>query len=385
MKKTINLLWLRRDIRVTDHQALDLALNARYPIFIFYALPHRVQYRSTSSSNHKRFILQAIQDLQSLGIPVHFFECEVEQIINDLQENFEIKSIFSHHLSLEEEDRQADQYLKSYLLKQDIQWNISFDTPPRCNTISKDQSWHHWMLTPIQSQKTPHPFVTISENLRLPPLEIDPFLAIGTREQGLKRIHRHCELINKNEIQWRSETSEISPYISWGLFSVREVYQICSQLTLNSRHKKSREQFLKRLQWQAIMMDQFANNPSLEFSHPNSKNSLSFDRQAKRNLKKWKNASTGEALIDASLRCVIKTGQLSFKKRSLIVSYLTHQLRVPWQKGATFLARCFLDYHPGVHYPQFFRVLSGTPYNIESQERKLDPHKEFQAQWMLES
>jgi deoxyribodipyrimidine photo-lyase len=39
--------------------------------------------------------------------------------------------------------------------------------------------------------------------------------------------------------------------------------------------------------------------------------------------------------------------------RAMLVSFLTHHLWQPWQAGVHHLARLFLDYEPGIHYPQF--------------------------------
>jgi deoxyribodipyrimidine photo-lyase len=377
MKKAINVLWLRRDLRVTDHLALREASLDGLPLFVFFTLPTRTQYSSTWSQNHLRFVIQALHELQENLTPVHYFEWEASDVISSLNEIFQIKGLYSHHLCLERDDRESDQLLKGQLDKLQIPWHQIPERPTLLDRPDKNRAWHHWIQSPLTNIDQNPSWLTLPDHLALPKIEEDSKLAIGTRTQGLLKLRKHCDLINQELIKWRSETSEISPYLSWGLFSLRETYQLCAKWTAQCQQKKAREQFLKRLQWQTLLMDQFDQKPDLEFeSSP-----LRFTKEAKKNFKKWKTASTGEPLIDACLRCVIETGQLSFKKRSLIVSYLTHHLKVPWPKGATFLARCFLDYHPGIHYPQFHRVLNSTPYNIQAQKKKLDPKGDFQARW----
>jgi deoxyribodipyrimidine photo-lyase len=39
--------------------------------------------------------------------------------------------------------------------------------------------------------------------------------------------------------------------------------------------------------------------------------------------------------------------------RALLVSCLTHLLGLNWKLGVKHLARYFLDFEPGIHYPQF--------------------------------
>jgi deoxyribodipyrimidine photo-lyase len=51
------------------------------------------------------------------------------------------------------------------------------------------------------------------------------------------------------------------------------------------------------------------------------------------------------------------TGYINFRMRAMVVSFFTFNL---WQDcGVTFLARQFLDYEPGIHYPQV-QMQSGT-------------------------
>ena len=67
----------------------------------------------------------------------------------------------------------------------------------------------------------------------------------------------------------------------------------------------------------------------------------------------WETGRTGLPLVDACMRCVTQTGYLNFRMRAMLVSFLTHHLWLDWKRGADFLARQFLDFEPGIHYPQF--------------------------------
>jgi deoxyribodipyrimidine photo-lyase len=45
--------------------------------------------------------------------------------------------------------------------------------------------------------------------------------------------------------------------------------------------------------------------------------------------------------------------------RSMVVAFAAYDLWLHWQQPAHWLARQFLDYEPGIHYPQF-QMQSGT-------------------------
>ena len=76
--------------------------------------------------------------------------------------------------------------------------------------------------------------------------------------------------------------------------------------------------------------------------------------------------------------------------RAMVVSFLTHHLGQPWKSGSDHLARLFLDFEPGIHYPQF-QMQAGTMgvntlriYNPVKQAEENDPDGSFLRQWLPE-
>ena len=51
------------------------------------------------------------------------------------------------------------------------------------------------------------------------------------------------------------------------------------------------------------------------------------------------------------MRCLVATGYLNFRMRAMVVSFFVFNLWQDWRE-LHFLARQFLDYEPGIHYPQ---------------------------------
>jgi deoxyribodipyrimidine photo-lyase len=63
------------------------------------------------------------------------------------------------------------------------------------------------------------------------------------------------------------------------------------------------------------------------------------------------------------MRALKVTGYANFRSRAMLVSFLTHHLWQDWRAGVTHLGSLFLDFEPGIHYPQM--QMQGRRYRYQ--------------------
>lgn len=411
MKRPFSVVYFKKDLRLVDQEAVFRTAQHPYVRYIYIFEPSFWRH-PTASYKHYCFLRDCLRDLSNellkKGRRLEVFVNEAEQVFKDLFEQglAEVHSLeeTGHNLSY-----QRDLELRELFGTLGVKWSEY-----QCNGVFRGKlnrdEWAQrrdaYMSQPLfkglenRRPQNHSPYFPGPESLGI---EVENNLDIqeGGRKEGLRLLqtfldsrgeYYSSELSSPISAEW--SCSRLSPFLSFGALSMREVVQKVAHLRLTLPAKTpwrgALAAFSSRLYWHCHFIQKLEQQPSIEYAcmHP------AFEKLGRETngpkLEAWKEGKTGYPFIDACIHFLVEKGWINFRMRAMLASFAAYDLWLDWREYGKFLARHFTDYEPGIHYSQL-QMQAGTTsinamriYDPIKQSLDQDPKGEFIKKWVPE-
>ena len=399
----INILWFKKDLRIQDNEALFEA-SKNFKLLPIYIIENDLWSQNSYSDRQWQFCKESLidlnQDLKKLGQELIIRTGDVIETFEEISKSFKIMGIYSHQETGDYYTYKRDQKIRNWSIRHNIPWKEYLQFAVFRGKTNRDYWANNWKKH--LEKKIPQIKIKLNTvNFRLGNIPNDDFFKFkedkclgrlkGGRKEGLLRLEiflrKDIHLYRKNisnPDKSKDNCSRLSPYITWGCLSIREIYK-----KVNFKNDINSKMFKSRLAWHCHFIQKLESEPELEFKEFHSFfNNLR--RKNDRFLRLWSEGNTGYPFLDACMRSLNHNGWLNFRMRAMLMSFASYNLWIPWQESGEMLAKKFVDYEPGIHWCQC-QMQSGTTsintnriYNPVKQGKDHDPEGEFIREWLPE-
>lgn len=430
------LVWLRRDLRVTDHPALFKALTECQKVYIAFIFDQAQLGRLIKEMD---FFEQAHEDrrlgfiyesLQEVNRELHSHEGQLiirygeqVQVIHQLIQDYSIHKLYFHR---DYEPRAKERDLK--VVNQCKEINVEVEhfkdhvifehqairtaqgdlykvfTPYKNRWLEAFWPNQHELLqnfTPAHfhslAKKDDHlaKEISLDQKDRLEKMcklkFLPPTLPGGTAANIIKLksfTDSQLDTYDKTrDFPALESTSLLSTALRHGVISIREAFR-----SALSRKSSGASIWMSELIWREFYQMILDTHPSVVRTSFRPQYDAIQWRGGDQEFQAWCQGQTGYPLVDGAMRGLNQTGQIHNRLRMVVGSFLCKTLLVNWRLGERYFALKLLDYDlaannggwqwcssSGCDAQPYFRIFN--PYN---QSEKFDAEGEFIRLWCPE-
>ncbi len=404
-----SILWLRRDLRLHDHPALEAARRGAEQLVPVFCFDDRLLHGRHASGPRTQFLLECLADLDDSlrvrGSRLVIRHGRPEAELPKLAAEVEATAVhFSADVSAfaRGRDRRVAQALEA-----PVHEHPGLFAVDDLGAVRTGAGAPYTVFTPfhrvwVRTARRP----TLGAPRRLPPLpaRLDPGSIPGLADLGLQqeledpmpggerhareRLRRFAGSTVASYGDTRNRLAEdgvsrLSPYLHFGCVSPRELEE-------RARCGGYRRQLCWR-DFYAHVLLHFPGNAHSEHQ-ARYRGTLRWSR-AEARFEAWCEGRTGFPLVDAGMRQLRREGWMHNRARLVVASFLTKDLGIDWRWGERWFMRLLLDGDEasnngnwqwvasvGVDPQPAFRRM----FNPERQQERFDPDGEYVRRYVPE-
>jgi deoxyribodipyrimidine photo-lyase len=404
------LVWLKRDLRSSDHA--PLAAAGCRAAAVLYVVEPAWTGSPEFDPQHLAFAARCLEPLReqlaALGLPLLIRHGPVPEVLEALRERFAFDELLSHEETGPLWSYRRDQAVARWCAERGVRWR-EFTQSGVVRRLRDRDGWAaRWQARMDAPQEQPAAVRgaeglepgALSAPASRPLPEAGSAAAWALLDSFLAHRSVHYRATLSSPLSAAQGCSRLSPHLAFGTISLREVHQATRARLATLRadgspvarqHAEHLRGFAGRLRWHCHFMQKLEDETAIE--HRNFARSLDGLREGAFRTElfdAWREGRTGFPMVDACMRSLNATGWLNFRMRAMLVSFAAYHLWLHWREPGLHLARQFLDFEPGIHWSQM-QMQSGTTgintlriYSPAKQATDHDPQGEFVRRWLPE-
>lgn len=404
MKAEVNIIWFRRDLRLTDQAALYHALKSDKPVVPVFVFDSNILSELPEDDRRITFIYEVLEEIQeqliAIGTTLEVYYGTPEDMFTALLKKYAIGKVFTNH-DYEQYAIDRDAAMSALLKKHNAVLHTYKDQVIfERNEVVKDDGKPYTVFTPYSRKwksvltdfyLSSYPAKKYYSNF----YNQEPYALPTLQKMGFKHVEADFpgkqvkmtlvqDYKDTRDFPGVKGTSHLGIHLRFGTISIR-------QLARKAREKS--EVFLNELIWR-----DFYHMILAQFAHVRAGESFrqEYDRIPWRNnekeFEKWCLGQTGYPIVDAGMRELNTTGFMHNRVRMITASFLTKHLLIDWRWGEAYFAEKLLDYDyaannggwqwaagSGCDAAPYFRV-----FNPRLQTEKFDKDLKYVRKWVPE-
>ena len=419
----VQVVWFKRDLRVLDHQPLWQASQRGQCISLYVYEPELLAAPEFDAS-HLVFINQALADLdrslRGRGGRLIVRSGRMPEVLDEFHRSMGIEALWSHQETGGAVTYARDRRVARWARSQDIPWH-EFSQDGVVRRLRSRDGWAGLWTSAMNRPETPIPRSIITPNGLEPGPILDPTslgLAASTKTEAQRGGETSANAVLdsflhvrgagyqralSSPVTARRGCSRLSPHLAWGCISTARVHRAVrareveigeardAGIAIDPRWSGALRSFRDRLRWRGHFMQKLEDEPAIEFRNfSRAYDGLREDEFQADRFDAWCVGQTGYPMIDACMRALHRGGWINFRMRAMLMSFASYHLWLHWRATSLVLARHFLDFEPGIHFPQS-QMQSGTTgintlriYSPAKQAEEHDPRGEFIRRYVPE-